>query len=86
MRGRPTSVCRLRVQAGACAEQGWSELISNRTKRRLVQSGVGRERWARWPGRGGRECRGPLSRWGNGLGAARGAPRASSGRMVAAGR
>ena len=38
MRGRPTSVCRLRVQASACTEQGWSELISNRTKRRLVHN------------------------------------------------
>ena len=41
MRGRPTSVCRLRVQARAGTEQGWSELISNRTKRRLVQNTVG---------------------------------------------
>ena len=41
MRGRPTSVCRLRVQASACTEQGWSELMCNRPKRRLVQNSVG---------------------------------------------
>ena len=43
MRGRPTPVCRLRVQARACTEQGWSESISNRTKRRLVENTVGQE-------------------------------------------
>ena len=38
MTGKPTSVCRLRVQASACTEQGWSEIISNRTNRRLVHN------------------------------------------------
>ena len=41
MRGRPSSVSRLRVQASACTEQDWSELIRNRTKRRLVENSVG---------------------------------------------